>query len=184
MANYTGTTGDDLLIGTTADDSFSPLTGRDTVVGGGGFDTLLLNWTGLIINGGVSTLSAGPAGTFSGLLTVGNGASFSLQFTDITQLNLTLAGGSDTLILDAAPLAAGAVLVLNGGPGQDLLKADFSAFASTSFVQGANFLITSNHGSFAGFEQFDLTLGTGTNTVTLQGGADTIRSTGGASSVS
>ena len=179
MANYTGTTGDDLLIGTTADDSFSPLTGRDTVIGGGGFDTLLLNWTGLIINGGVSTLSAGPAGTFSGLLTVGNGASFSLQFTDITQLNLTLAGGSDTLILDAAPLAAGAVLVVNGGPGQDLLKADFSAFASTSFVQGANFLITSNHGSFAGFEQFDLTLGTGTNTVTLQGGADTIRSTGG-----
>lgn len=179
MANYTGTSSNDLLIGTTADDSFNPLTGRDTVMGGGGFDMLLLDWTGLIINGGVSTISAGSAGTFSGLLAVGNGASFSLQFTDITQLNLTLSGGSDMLALDAAPLASGAILVANGGLGQDVLKADFSAFASSSFVQGVNLLIASNHGSFASFEQFDLKLGSGTNAVTLQSGADTIRSTGG-----
>jgi len=87
LANYSGTAGNDLLVGTTANDTFNPLTGRDTIVGGGGLDALLLNWTGLLVNGGVDTIWAGPAGTFSGLLAMGDGASSSLQFTAITQLN-------------------------------------------------------------------------------------------------
>ena len=178
MATYTGTTGNDGLVGTTADDLFLPLTGRDTVEGGGGLDLLSLDWSALLENGGGGAITA-TGNAFAGALAVGTGSGTALQFGAIRALDLTLSAGSDTLVFDAAPLALGATASINGGAGLDLLRADFSAFASTSFTQGVNFLIASSHGSFAGFEQFDLTLGTGTNTVTLQSGADTIRSTGG-----
>lgn len=179
MAIFTGTTGDDTLVGGAANDQFNPLLGRDSVNGGGGFDTLTLDWSGLLVNAGVSTISAGPAGSFSGSLAVGTGSATSLLFADIEALVATFSAGGETVVLDGAPLAAGATVNLNGGAGFDTLKADFSVFSNTSFAQGSNFLISSSHGTFGGFEQFDLTLGGGSNTVTLQGGADTIRSSGG-----
>lgn len=185
MAVFNGTTGNDVLSGTSDADTFNPLTGLDTVIGGAGLDRLNLAWGTLAVNGGISTIAADPAGGFSGTLASGipPGAALPLArvvFSGIETLALTLTAGSDTMIFDAAPLAAtGVSASIDGGGGFDTLRADFSAFADTTFTQGTNFLIAANHGSFAGFEQFDLALGTGTNLVTLQGGADTIRSSGG-----
>ena len=56
----------------------------------------------------------------------------------------------------------------------DTLVADFTASSGTSFAMGFNFLIAANRGSYAGFEQFALTLGGGTNAVTTQAGNDTV----------
>jgi Ca2+-binding RTX toxin-like protein len=179
LATYTGTTGNDLLTGTSADDLFLPLVGQDTVTGGAGFDSLILDWSTLTANGGNGTISA-SGGAFSGSITAGNGNASSILFSQVEALNLILTAGGDTLAVDLAPLALGATATINGGGGWDILKADFRAFASTTFTQGVNFIIGSNHGTFAGFEQFDLSLGNGSNVVTLQGsGADVIRSTGG-----
>ena len=181
MTTYTGTNGADSLIGSTGDDLFTPLLGADTVSGGAGTDTLVIDWSSLPANGGAGTISStgsSPGSSWSGSLMAGAGAA-SVAFEGIEAVVATLSAGSDTLTVDAAALASGATLNINGGGGFDTLVADFSAFASTSFALGVNFLITANHGAWAGFEQFDLTLGAGTNAVTLQGGNDTVRSTGG-----
>lgn len=179
MATLTGTGGNDTLIGTSANDVFVPLLGHDTVNGGEGFDRLNLDYSSLAMNAGTTTLAAGTAGSFSGSVGAGSPAAASVLFSAIEEIVLTLSAGSDTVVLDGAPLAAGALVSINGGGGFDTLRADFSAFANTAFSQGANFLITSSHGTFAGFEQFDLTLGSGANAVTTQGGNDIVRSTGG-----
>lgn len=177
MAIFTGTTGPDTLTGGAQDDLFHPVTGADTVSGGVGADTLFVDWSALLANGGAGTITA-TAGSLSGSLATGGGSA-SLVFDGIEALVAVLSGGSDSLRVDAAALGSGAALNIGGGGGFDTLTADFSAFPATGFALGANFLITANHGTWAGFEQFDLTLGTGSNVVTLQGGSDTVRSSGG-----
>ncbi|HET9628196.1 MAG TPA: hypothetical protein VFP14_01810, partial [Novosphingobium sp.] len=183
MATITGTNGNDSLIGTTGADNFSPLLGRDTVAGGAGFDLLTIDYSTLL--GVTGTVAAGGAGTFSGL--IGNSilpAANSVTFSGVEALALTLSSGNDSLTIDAAPLNAGATLLLNGGVGFDLLRIDFSTLADTTFQQAANFLVTSNRGTFSGWDQFDITLGPGSNIVTTQLGADIIRTTGGNDTIS
>lgn len=180
MVTFTGTTGNNSLIGTTQDDSFLPLTGQDTVSGGAGRDTLVVDWSSISANGMTGSITSEGGASFGGSLAAPVGSGTSLLFSSIEAANLTLTSGSDTITVNAAPLAtAGVTLGLNGGGGFDTLKIDFAAFASTSFAMAANFLITASNGTYAGFEQFDIKLGSGTNSVTLQGGADTIRSNGG-----
>ena len=178
MAIFTGTSGNDTLSGTSANDIFQPLLGVDSVSGGGGFDLLTVNYASLTLNGGTGTIISDPAGFFSGSISAGPGTA-SVAFTGIESLSLVLSGGADTVSVDATGLASGGLLDINGGAGLDTLKADFAALGSVQFNQGANFLITASHGTWAGFEAFDLALGGGVNTVTLQGGNDIVRSTGG-----
>ncbi|MBC2663998.1 hypothetical protein H7F51_00550 [Novosphingobium flavum] len=181
MTTFTGTSGNDVLTGGDSADLFQPLLGIDVVHGEAGIDTLSLDWSSIAANGGTGAISA-AGGSFSGSLSAGSGQA-ELTFDGIEAVVAVLSTGSDTLTVDAAPLAAGASLSVSGGGGFDTLQADFSAFASTSFAMGVNFLISTNHGNWAGFEQFDLTLGAGTNGVTLQGGNDTVRSNGGVDTI-
>jgi len=178
MATFTGTNGNDSLIGTAVDDSFQPLLGVDWVGGGAGFDLLTVNYAALL--GITATIGAESATAFSG--TIGNAllpAANLVAFAGIEGLALTFSPGNDTLAIDAAPLAAGATLTLDAGAGFDLLRIDFSALPGTVFSQGVNFLVTSNRGSFAGWDQFEIVLGPGTNEVTMQTGADVVRALGG-----
>lgn len=183
MTTFTGTNSADSLIGTAGADVFNPLLGRDTVNGAAGFDALNIAY-GAQGPGATSTISANGAGSFAGTLSADPNGANSVLFTAIEQITATLSAGNDTVMLDAAPLAAGALINLSGGAGTDTLIADFSAFAGTSFVMGVNFLITANRGTYAGFEQFALTLGGGTNAVTTQNGNDTVFAThGGANTI-
>lgn len=183
MTQFNGTNSNDTLIGTAGDDIFAPLFGLDLVTGGLGFDLLTVNYAALL--GITATVSADGAAAFSG--TIGNSlspAANSVTFTGIEALALTFSPGNDLLTIDAAPLAAGATLQLDAGAGFDVLRADFSALADTTFQQGVNFLVTSNRGSFSGWDQFELTLGAGANRVTTQTGNDLIRTTGGNDTIS
>lgn len=178
MAILTGTSGNDILAGTAANDTFQPLTGVDIANGGAGFDLLSADYSALVANGGLTVLGAAPDGSFQGTVTAGSGLAL-ITFTGMESLSLQLSAGSDRVELDLAPLLMGGLVNLNGGAGTDTLKADFSAFEGIQFMQAANFLITASRGVYAGFEQFDLTLGSGSNTVQLQGGNDIVRSVGG-----
>jgi len=183
MAQITGTDGNDSLIGTTGDDSFAPLLGLDLVAGGLGLDLLAVNYAALL--GTTATILPEGASAFSGI--IGNSlspAANSVTFTGIEALAFTLSPSNDQLSIDAAPLAAGATLQLDAGAGFDVLRIDFSALADTTFQQGVNFLVTSNRGSFAGWDQFEITLGPGANRVTTQAGADVVRTTGGNDTIS
>lgn len=178
MAILTGTNGNDTLAGTSEDDTFRPLAGLDTASGAAGFDLLSVDYSALAINGGVTTLADSADGSFHGTVTAGAGIA-TITFSGMESLSFVLSAGSDRVELDGTPLLSGGMVNLDGGGGLDTLKADFSAFDGIQFSQGANFLITSSRGAFAGFEQFDLALGTGINTVQLQGGNDIVRSIGG-----
>ncbi|MFC3173587.1 beta strand repeat-containing protein [Novosphingobium bradum] len=183
MPTITGTNGNDTLIGTTAADSFLPLLGLDWLSGGLGFDTLTVNYAALL--GITASIAAESAGAFAGA--IGNAlvpAANRVTFSGIEALALTFSPGNDTATIDAAPLAAGATLQLDAGAGFDVLRIDFSALADTTFQQGVNFLVTSNRGSFSGWDQFEITLGPGANRVTTQTGADAIHAAAGNDTIS
>lgn len=183
MASFTGTNGNDTLTGTAGDDSFAPLLGVDSVTGGLGFDLLTVNYASLL--GITATISAESASAFTGVIRNSlSPAANSVTFGGIESLALTLSGGNDLLTIDAAPLAAGARVQLDAGAGFDVLRIDFSALADTTFQQGANFLVTSNRGTFTGWDQFEITLGLGANRVTTQAGADAIQAMGGNDTIS
>jgi len=179
MAQFTGTNGNDTLTGTAGDDGFTPLLGVDSVTGGLGFDLLTVNYAALF--GVTATVTAESATSFAGA--IGNSlapAANAVTFSGVEALAFTFTPGNDLLTLDAAPLGAGATLQLDAGAGFDVLRIDFSELSGTTFQQGVNFLVTSNRGSFSGWDQFALTLGPGANRVTTQGGADLVRTTSGA----
>lgn len=184
MASFTGTAGNDTLTGTSGDDSFTPLLGLDLVTGGAGFDWLTVNYAALLGISATIRADAGArafAGTIANALTPPANA---VTFSGIEALALTLSPGNDALTVDAAPLAAGASLALDAGAGFDVLRIDFSALADTVFTQAATYLVTSNRGTFSGWDQFEITLGAGTNRVTTQGGADLVRALGGTDTIS
>ena len=184
MASFTGTAGNDTLTGTTADDSFAPLLGVDLVTGGGGFDLLTVDYSALL---GIAATIQAEAGGASFAGTLGNAltpAAHAVTFSGIEALALTLSPGNDVLTVNSAPLAGGATLALDAGAGFDLLRIDFSALPGTVFTQAVTYLVTSNRGSFNGWDQFEITLGPGANRVTTQAGADVVRAIGGQDTIS
>lgn len=182
MATFTGTNGNDTLVGTSGDDSFLPLLGLDLVSGGAGFDLLTVNFAALL--GITATIVADGTQAFSGavqttLAPATGPLTGAVYFTGIEALSLTLSPGNDMLTIDAAPLGAAATLLLDAGAGFDVLSVDFSTLAGTIFNQAPNFLVTSNRGTYSGWDQFDITLGAGNNQVTTQTGADRVHALGG-----
>lgn len=93
----------------------------------------------------------------------------------IEKATVTLGDDNNDAGVDGGLYVAGAVLDLSGGLGLDKLTAFFINFADTSFTVDGAGNITSNHGTFASFEQFSFQLGGGTNTITTADGDDEIR---------
>ncbi len=163
------------MLGGAGDDTFS-LSGLMPfdVGGGAGFDVLIRDDAGVVgANADSFILSAGS--WFAGW--VGKG-----QFDGIEQVTVTFGDDDGTVFVDAAPLAAGAGLDLDGGGGNDLLLIDFSALAGTVFTLGAGGVVASNRGTFRGFEAFSIALGGGVNVVTTGAGDDTVEAGGGGTS--
>ena len=182
MATYTGTSGDDTFIGTAANDTFNFTTnpqGYDSADGGDGTDTLNVNFSTLANYG--YGYAYGDSASWYG--TVWNAAGY-VSYTRMEKLNFTLTDGDETFYFDAAPLGtAGRTATLRGGGGIDTLTADFSALGNTSFIVAPNGTITSNYGTYTQWEQFNITLGGGTNTVTTGAGNDTVTTNGGIATI-
>src|SRR5687768_17002650 len=104
MANITGTTGNDNLVGTDDDDSIDPVRGVDTVDGLGGSDRLIIDYStvfwdpfaGAAVPGStVSTISS-DGGSFSGVIRTDN--LNHVTFSNIEHLHVKLDFWQNTVI--------------------------------------------------------------------------------------
>lgn len=186
MAVYNGTNGDHTLIGTNVNDTFNPLLGNDVVDGQGGIDTLNVNYSTVASSYAYANIYQGGAGGFAGVFQTYGAAYNSISFTQIEKIASTLTAGDDYFQIDASPLAtAGSTMSINAGAGFDTLNADFAAFTSTTFTVAPAGATTTNRGTYNNFERFTLNLGGGTNSVTTQGGNDSITAhNGGTNTIS
>lgn len=188
MTAFPGTNGDDSLVGTDSDDSFTPLLGNDFVNGLGGFDALTVDYgaiggaststiyvTGLILNG-VPT-----PGIFTGIFRSGN-PGHQTAFGNIESLDLTAGQGNDSIvILSGGAIWAEGGMNLDGGGGSDRLQVDFTGYAGSTFLVSGS-AVTSDRGSFSNWESYSL-LFSGSSTVRTGAEADSVVLYGGASSV-
>jgi Ca2+-binding RTX toxin-like protein len=187
MTIFNGTNGNDILppVGedNSGDDYFYPGTGLDSVSGGAGNDTLIIDYsigdTGLGLQ--AYTYSAGYG--FVKRSNSDQSALDSISYRYIEQLNITGTSQNDTIntgaennIINAGAgddivNGGGGIDILDGGAGTDTLNLDLSA-------QTANLNITNYQTSginlpgvvtATNFEAFNISTGTGNDTVTQAG---------------
>ena len=183
MPTITGTDGNDTLVGSSDADTFYPLLGGDTVNGLGGSDTLIVDYShapydpygGAGVPGDLISSVWASGGALSGSIT-GGGAG--VNFSNIELLQVTLNFWSDRFVIDAAALALGASIWVDGGKGIDTLQLDLSALASTN-IQTDPVSFTTSFGTFLNFEKFVMNLTEGVDTVTTGAGNDTLTGNGG-----
>ncbi|NCS46401.1 MAG: calcium-binding protein [Microcystis aeruginosa BS11-05] len=148
--NFTGTNGNDNITGTSGDDTISPLRGQDNVDGGAGNDLLIVDYSGNTSGYGIySSLSPTGTGGFNGYFYTNdvNGG--------VGNDSIYAGSGDDTV---------------NGGDGIDLLGDDFSASTSNlTFNFAGATPVTPTGTSITNIERFDLTTGSGKDSITLTG---------------
>src|ERR1043165_8366738 len=107
MPTFTGTNGNDNLVGSAEADTFIPLFGSDTVDGLGGSDTLIVDYShapydpygGVSVPGDlISTVSAN-GGSLKGMI---NGGGAFVNFSNIENLQVTFNFWQDRVVIDAA----------------------------------------------------------------------------------
>lgn len=165
------------------DDTFNLSTAiYESVDGGTGRNTLNADFSANTVTSysGISSTAGGNGIGFQGYLNNGSTASF----YNMSVVDVTLGSGTDFVTVDAAALATGATLTLDGGAGVDSLMIDFSALTdATTFLDRGDGSVTSDRGRFYGFESYDISLGGGNNRVTGGGGDDIVRSHGGVDAI-
>ena len=170
---YRGTRRDDSLIGGDADDLFLPLLGHDTVDGGGGRDTLQVDYSALTRSAGATNIFVAADGSIAG--TIAGDANNSVEFTAIERILFTATRADDFVFLEPDALLAPDVVVLDGGAGSDQLA--FYAFDEDSasvFVVNPDLTVSSSDGTFRNFEYFQLYMGGGDDVVKTRGGIDAL----------
>lgn len=125
-----------------------------TLDGGDGIDTAAID----LSQGSAAiddALRSSGAGGFDGSLYR------DVTFTSIERLTITLGNQADFLVLDAAPLAQGATLTLDGGLAEgssvDILQLDFSSLASATALVAADGSLAFGGGVISGFETIRIT---------------------------
>ncbi len=156
--------GTDNITGTTQNDLFYITGGNDILAGGGGVDTVNIDWSA--IGGNFSMNGAGQINNFAGT---------SLSFSGISSLNILLGGGNDSVALGAGndTMNGGAGddtlnsglgnAVIDGGIGTDVWIADFSnnATAATVNVNLIGVHAAGNGSTYNNIERLNLTGGVG-----------------------
>jgi Ca2+-binding RTX toxin-like protein len=183
-------------------DSVVTLDGNDTLNGGDGNDRLNSAAGAAVINGGsgIDTWAADLSAFTSAftvdlntttLQTIGNASSL----TSVEALAVTGGSGNDVLLTRSTLSNDGIVDVVNGGGGDDtirvgggldtvdggtggndLLIVDYATEASNLNMNGPSAISDfSNTGvNFSNFERFNVTLGSGNDSVVTLGGSDTL----------
>jgi Ca2+-binding RTX toxin-like protein len=149
------------------DDQFSATGGRVSFDGGFGFDTF--TYTATAADGPLDVTVYVRFGVMSG-------GSAQAGFNGVERVALTGSDHDDSFRTNYIPAGA---LSLDGGGGTDSLIADLRAFGANSFIVGADGTITSNRGTFANLEKFDLVGGPEADVFTTQSAADVLDGQGG-----
>ncbi len=192
-----GGTGSDTLKGDDGNDTINTGFGNDTVEGGTGTDVLVVDYSQSTGTGGVWYTGYDPL-TGSGKLNISGNR---VHYSGIERFNLTgtirndeLRGGSDNDTLiggqgnDTLKGGTGTDY-LDGGAGVDLAVVDFSSATVAQNVSNTVSSTLSNGTKFISIEAFDLSTGSGNDTITLTGdykdrivsrsGNDTVNTGGG-----
>ena len=185
MAVFTGTDGNDTLIGTADPDSFYPQWGQDVVDGLGGSDTLVVDYTfffadpfgGAAVPTPMASVITSNGGSFGGTVRTTYGG-YSVALSNIEHLHLYLNNFGDSVTLNGSALALGATIHLNGGGGWDRLDADLSALAAVSLTTDAAGSIA-GFGTIVGFEELRLNLTAGDDHVVTGASWDVVNGNGG-----
>jgi Ca2+-binding RTX toxin-like protein len=192
MAIITGTSGNDVLNGTSGDDTISglggndtikPNLGNDTVDGGAGTDTLVVDYTNS--NEYVRYYYGPDAAAGRGTIYSGDNQ---LDFSNIENYHITgsqfgdyLYGGNYNDILnggdgdDYINSGAGGVDILDGGAGIDTLRRNMSSLTTDTTVDNTGTVMNLAGGTVArNFENIDVTLGSGNDTIKTGLGQDVV----------
>ena len=185
--NITSGKGADSITGATGNDNITAGSGNDTIAGGAGDD---------VINGGAGADSIdGGAGTDS--ITGGSGADTILGGAGNDTITDTFASGTDSIVAgsgnDSIVLADDTTLgssdVIDGGTGNDKLSLGTHNLtdAANDNIQGIESIALGTGGVSVNLshqsEGFDITGGTGADTIVAGSGADTITGDSGADSI-
>jgi Ca2+-binding RTX toxin-like protein len=164
QANLTGTNGNDTITGTSGDDTISPLRGQDNVDGGAGNDLLIVDYSGNTSGYGIySSLSPTGTGGFNGYFYTNDGVD-RVDYTNIERFQITGTSGDDNIIVGSGDDT------VNGGDGIDFLTDDFSASTSNlTFNFAGATPVTPTGTSITNIERFNLTTGSGNDSITLTG---------------
>lgn len=175
MATFSATTGDDSFSGSTGNDLFNFLTswgGSDQANGKSGIDTLNVDMTGLSGPDTFSLVLSVSGSFYGGFVTPGDSW---LDYDGMEVVNARLSNANDRVMVDGSALkSAGTNLVLDGGAGIDTLDFDMSVFSGISFQVAANGPVVSSYGTFRNFENYNITIGGGVNSIVTQGGNDSV----------
>ncbi|MCW1381351.1 hypothetical protein OLX02_00805 [Novosphingobium sp. KCTC 2891] len=180
MATYIGTNGDETLIGTSDSDTFVPMLGFDVVEGGGGSDTLVLDYTGLLA---ATRFSFGTGAGAVEVVEYLGGLTTYLQYSGISTASAALSDGDDEATVGVASILAGASLNIDGGLGTDRLILDFAGLPGATFALDALGQVPALYGTYTGFENYTVKLAGGINAVTLGAGDDDVWSNGGVDAI-
>lgn len=183
MATINGTDDDNVLNGTSGDDIIKTGLGNDAVDGGDGTDQLLVDY-GTVINPISYSSTSVPAEGSGEIQVFGPDG---VKFTNIEAFNLTGSQFNDQLfggnLADTLNGSKGNDFidgdrgedVLDGGDGFDTLRRDLSDSTKGSKVDNTDVVTNLSDGTVArNFENLDLVLGSGNDTIETGLGADTV----------
>ncbi|SEJ33540.1 Ca2+-binding protein, RTX toxin-related [Sphingobium sp. AP50] len=184
MATYTGTTGNDRLTGTSANDIFLPLSGQDSVNGGNGFDQLIVDYSVFKAHNyqNASTMRLDASGLTGAIRSqVSND---SVSFSRVEALDVRLGSGNDYVSFRAEIAMVGISLVIDAGGGRDQLTLALAPVGDVTFTVDTTGLATTSFGGrFTGFEDYNLTLGKGAHHIATGAGHDRVTLATGSSQV-
>jgi Ca2+-binding RTX toxin-like protein len=160
----------------------------------GGYDTALIDLSGgfsfpphvyYVHAGNGSYVDGVFRGAFQGTFAAqyATNSVNSVSVNAVESLSVVFSDSDDVVQVDAAPLASGGTLSLNGGLGNNTLDINFSQLGNTIFVAQPNGAISASYGSYANFSTFTITLGFETNTASTGGGDDRFISVGGTDTI-
>ena len=182
--NFTGTNGNNTITGTSSNDTINSRLGNDTVDGGAGTDLLIVDYSSVNtgINGSLQSSISSSTGGFNGSFYTDYAGYHQVNFSNIEQFQITgtaasdtisTGGGNDTINGGAGDDYINAGLgndTVDGGDGVDTLGKDFSSSTSNlTFDTTGTTLIIPTGISFSNIEAFDITVGSGNDTIKLKG---------------
>jgi Ca2+-binding RTX toxin-like protein len=173
MPAFHGTNGNDTLPSAnrrnSGNDYFYPLLGIDTVDGGLGDDTLFVNYSSLPFRG--AGVFGGTALTgFAGYVLSTGGSS--VNFLNIEHVNILCGADNDSFYIYGTALGGSNPVTINAGAGYDSLGLDASELTTNTYFVLSGSIVCSNRGSYTNFEEFNITGGSGNDTIKTGAGND------------